>query len=133
MYGVPEVVMYGPGPNFGFRVHGVVTADQEPIGGIRISVQAVVGESPHTVVSVNSAADGKYVANWEYVDLTSLTLIVEDIDGEENGGEFATQTQVLSLTDAGTWTYAEGRMTAEVDFELVKKTDEQTENGNENE
>lgn len=130
MYGV---VMYGPGPSPGFRIHGVVTADEKPVEGIRISVQAVVKEKPHTVVSVKTGVDGKYVANWTYVDLESLTLIVEDIDGEENGGEFATQTRELPLTDANMWTYTEGRMTAVIDIELVKKTDEKAENGNESE
>jgi putative lipoprotein (rSAM/lipoprotein system) len=90
------VPMYGVVPKYGmpvYEINGIVT-DKEtsnPIQNIQI-VRQVTSEYGDTVYT---NIDGKYTF---HSDLSNFYLKVKDIDGEENGGDFATQEVNVKFT-----------------------------------
>lgn len=93
-----------------FSVKGKVTdADENPIGNIEVS---------GAYNSVRTAADGTFEYKGEEVstsELSEITLHFTDRDGEENGGEFETKTEIIPLvqTDPGDGAWDSGDYTAE--------------------
>jgi putative lipoprotein (rSAM/lipoprotein system) len=95
MYGTP-VVEYGV-PHADYIVKGIV-ADEAgtPIEGIKTSLKEVrKGQDAVYVNGVDSAqtdGSGHYHLQYEGMRNSGLKLIVEDIDGEANGGDFQNDT-----------------------------------------
>ena len=97
MYG-PAPCMYGPMPertNNGCRLEASVTDEQgNGIEGIRLTVRNLGSNVVMDYEPVYTDADGKVVVlykvprGYEYDDFVSGTVLAEDIDGAENGGEF---------------------------------------------
>ena len=84
-------------PTVGYHVVGQVTDEAgNPIRGIKVTIAEIFGQHPEGIGKVDSIytdAAGKY----ESKALTSITLdkvnvIMEDVDGEANGGTFANDT-----------------------------------------
>ncbi len=84
------LVMYGTPPPIDTRVSGKVTdVDGNPIQGIQ------VGGYNRTVLT---SADGSYEISGE--SFQTIRLIFTDIDGPDNGGEFAGQSFTGTFTEA---------------------------------
>lgn len=83
----PFVCMYGM-PSMDFEVSGKVT-DQEsnPIAGIQVSC-------PETTDKITSGKDGSFKISGKGM---VARLLFEDIDGPDNGGEFATKGEVFDV------------------------------------
>ncbi len=99
-YGPP--VMYGPGPQYNYEVKGVVTdEDGNPIEGIKAVIQKELGTMhiPYSLDSTQTDAQGEYdiLMYPNYRPANSLKLVLEDTDGEENGGDF--QSDTIKLDD----------------------------------
>lgn len=113
---VPE---YGC-PVVEFSVKGrVVDADSNPIQNIEIS-------HPETGYYTRTSEDGsfKYDACLTGFELSEVTIIAQDTDGEENGGDFQTQEVSIPVqqTDPGDGHWDNGKYLAEnVEIVLVKK------------
>ena len=113
---VPE---YGC-PIVEFSVKGrVVDADSNPIQNIEIS-------HPETGYYTRTAEDGsfKYEGGLTGFELSEVTIIAQDTDGEENGGDFQTQEVSIPVqqTDSGDGAWDNGKFEAEnVEIVLTKK------------
>ena len=113
---VPE---YGC-PIVEFSVKGrVVDADSNPIQNIEIS-------HPETGYYTRTAEDGsfKYEGGLTGFELSEVTIIAQDTDVEENGGEFQTQEVSIPVqqTDPGDGHWDNGKYSAEnVEIVLIKK------------
>jgi putative lipoprotein (rSAM/lipoprotein system) len=95
MYGTP-VAEYGV-PYATYMVEGTVTDEaNNPILGIKTSIKGIFPNGDKVYVdavdSVLSDASGKYQLRYRGMDRPEYKLIVEDIDGEANGGEFLSDT-----------------------------------------
>jgi len=76
-----------------FEVSGkVVDQESAPIPGIKVSCQTF---SEPGIVTVYTGKDGSF-----FVSGTEMgaTLQFKDVDGPENGGEFADKTETIKLT-----------------------------------
>lgn len=120
----PIPVEYGT-PNADFIVKGVVTDEAgKPIQGIQANF---VNDMTFGVVSTSTDASGKYeISARSYPDLYGCQLIVEDIDGEANGGEFLSDTLDLSTKKPvqvknGDGNWYEGAYELSQDIKLKKK------------
>ena len=113
---VPE---YGC-PIVEFSVKGrVVDADSNPIQNIEIS-------HPETGYYTRTDEDGsfKYEGGLTGFELSEVTIIAQDTDGEENGGDFQTQEVSIPVqqTDPGDGHWDNGKYSAEnVEIVLIKK------------
>jgi putative lipoprotein (rSAM/lipoprotein system) len=113
---VPE---YGC-PIVEFSVKGrVVDADSNPIQNIEIS-------HPETGYYTRTAEDGsfEYEGGLTGFELSEVTIIAQDTDGEENGGDFQTQEVSIPVqqTDPGDGHWDNGKYSAEnVEIVLIKK------------
>ena len=113
---VPE---YGC-PIVEFSVKGrVVDADSNPIQNIEIS-------HPETGYYTRTAEDGsfKYEGGLTGFELSEVTIIAQDTDGEENGGDFQTQEVSIPVqqTEPGDGSWNNGKFEAEnVEIVLTKK------------
>lgn len=103
-----------------FSVKGrVVDAESNPIQNIEIS-------HPETGYYTRTAEDGsfKYEGGLTGFELSEVTIIAQDTDGEENGGDFQTQEVSIPVqqTDPGDGHWDNGKYLAEnVEIVLVKK------------
>ena len=113
---VPE---YGC-PVVEFSVKGrVVDADSNPIQNIEIS-------HPETGYYTRTAEDGsfEYEGCLTGFELSEVTILAQDTDGEENGGDFQTQEVSIPVqqTDPGDGAWDNGKFEAEiVEIVLTKK------------
>jgi len=83
--------MYGT-PTMDFEVSGkVVNKDSAPIAGIKVSCDIFTDPGRATAFT---AADGSFQISGTAI---SPTLNFKDVDGPENGGEFADKTQEISV------------------------------------
>lgn len=128
MYGSPTPDEYGT-PHASFEVKGKVT-DQagEPVRGIKISVNwdnpAIVSEDH---LSATTDSKGEYVLqdSFAWPATGKLAVTATDVDGAENGGDFATKTVNVEVKESdytggsGSWNHGAMRKTA--DFELTEK------------
>ncbi len=99
-----------------FSVKGrVVDADSNPIPNIEVS-------HDEWSESVRTSEDGTFELNAELIgfEMESATLSFTDTDGEENGGEFMTQTVDIPLvqTESGDGNWDNGEFSAS-DVEIV--------------
>ena len=103
-----------------FSVKGrVVDADSNPIQNIEIS-------HPETGYYTRTAEDGsfKYEGGLTGFELSEVTIIAQDTDGDENGGDFQTQEVSIPVqqTDPGDDHWDNGKYSAEnVEIVLTKK------------
>lgn len=103
-----------------FSVKGrVVDADSNPIQNIEIS-------HPETGYYTRTSEDGsfKYDACLTGFELSEVTIIAQDTDGEENGGDFQTQEVAVEVqqTDPGDGSWNNGKFEAEnIEIVLTKK------------
>ena len=130
MYGTPVICEYGV-PHADYILKGVVTDEAgTPVKGIKTSLKTVFEDDnkPYAIGldSVQSDVSGNYQLEYTGMENRTLKVIVEDIDGEENGGEFQSDTldvdfdkAVQSKKGDGGW-YA-GAYEIRKDIKLKKK------------
>lgn len=109
--------MYAPGPAI-FEIKGKVTEKGNPIAGIRVTAKS----SDDTKISfeeITTDVEGNYSLRNRQSRGMTFVVTVEDVDGEANGGDFATQTKGESVTQKD---LADGEETKIIDFELEPKT-----------
>jgi len=99
------VPMYGTTPSVDFQFNGQVTDDAgTPIQGIKTSVKIVIPlmdgkKNVYGQDSVLTDVSGRY--HLRHLGMNYNTkLIVEDVDGEANGGEFQSDTLDVDLEKA---------------------------------
>ena len=79
-------------PTMDFKVSGkVVSQDSAPIAGIKVSCHVFTAPG---IVTAHTAADGSFSISGTGM---SPLLEFEDIDGPENGGEFAGKTEEIKV------------------------------------
>lgn len=86
-----DSTMYGPPPNADYKVLGTVSdEDGKPIKGIRVSVRLKYSPwSKDVEETLYSDDKGAYQLLTRSLDgLPPVSISFEDVDGEENGGEF---------------------------------------------
>lgn len=89
---IPVKCEYGT-PTMDFEISGkVVNQESEPIQGIKVSCQIFTGPGTTTAIT---AEDGSFHISGKAI---SPMLEFEDIDGPENGGEFASKTEEIKVT-----------------------------------
>jgi putative lipoprotein (rSAM/lipoprotein system) len=103
-------------PHSDFAIKGRVMDDGNPIAGIRVTAKTSAEDMIRTATT---NAHGIYqISRISYFE-GGFTLTVEDIDGEANGGDFQTQTKILTAEDSPF-----GGSGDFIDFELEPKTAE---------
>ena len=107
-------------PYADYEIKGVVTniENAQPIPGIRVIHQ-------NHRDTIYTDAEGKYAFNYERWLFEYFNLKIEDIDGEDNGGDFRTQEIVVKVTEkdkvkAGEGWYA-GKYVKIQDIALISK------------
>jgi putative lipoprotein (rSAM/lipoprotein system) len=118
------VLMYGP-VRIGFVVKGAVTdAGEKPLEGIRVVLK--VHDEFETDDYAKSARDTVYTDEKGGFETTRVpenpllwTLIAEDIDGPENGGEFESRSEDFRINES--LDFEEGRLVKRIDFTLTEK------------
>lgn len=112
-YGTPYVKI---------NVSGKVTdMNGQPIKGIRVSIKN--GESPSRPALTQD--DGKYSIEELMTGFGTedITVLAEDIDGPENGGEFAPQEVAPQFKQTGEKPdgWFKGEFSSETDIKLIEK------------
>ncbi|MBO4718366.1 MAG: radical SAM-associated putative lipoprotein [Prevotella sp.] len=128
MYGT--VVEYGA-PNVDYVIRGTVTDETDtPILGIKTVLKEIPDNYPNYTYSIDSAmtdATGKYqIETRIFLGQEGQKLIVEDIDGEANGGEFLSDTIDISKIEAkkigeGDGKWNSGKYEIKADVKMKKK------------
>ena len=121
---VDIAVMYGQ-PHADFQAMGTVSdEDGNPIKGIRVSVRlnyAPWSQEMETTLYTGDKGDYHFVG--EFFTAPTVTISFEDVDGEENGGEFASaevSPEVVRIMD-GDKKWYEGAFEVRADVQLKKK------------
>ena len=100
MAGCDVPVMYGT-PSADYEIKGkVLDADGDPIKGVKVNVQ----DDWHSAFTsqgteCQSLDNGDYSVRIKTFPTDKLHLIVQDIDGAENGGEFEEKTVELDFSN----------------------------------
>lgn len=117
-YGTPQVE---------FLVKGSVTdAEGHPLKGIKVTLRESYGVQLYGMDSVYTDRDGKFVTNTlKSISLDNKKIIFEDMDGPENGGEFANDSVDLDhlqkiQTKKGEGWY-EGKYEISAERKLIRK------------
>lgn len=128
-YGV-VICEYGV-PSADYIIKGTVTDETgNPIQGIKTSLKEIPDYYPEYTYSRDSTltdAAGKYQINTRlFVGHQWDRLVVEDIDGEANGGEFLSDTIDISKLEAkkigeGDGNWNDGKYEVQYDVKLKKK------------
>lgn len=83
-------------PHADFEVKGMVSDGKTgPVQGIRISVSEAGGA--YSTSSTMTDESGSYALTGSFFPSETIEIKVEDIDGEENGGVFESQTRTVTL------------------------------------
>ena len=111
MYGTP--VEYGA-PHADYIVKGLVTDEADfPVQGIKTSLKQVdkteVGTITFGMDSIQTNETGGYELRYMGLPQTDIKLIVEDVDGEVNGGEFLSDTLDIDFNKAVQTKEGDGR------------------------
>ena len=90
-------VAYGTPPYPDYVFKGLVTdEDGTPVEGVKTSLKRFYRTSDSVYVegvdSVQTDAEGLYKMQYKGTEYPAMKLIVEDIDGEANGGDFQNDT-----------------------------------------
>ena len=128
-YGTPIMEYGAPYADFVFK--GTVTDEAgTPVKGIKTSLKSVFdNENEHYVFgldSVETDVSGSYQLKYVGMQDRSLKVIVEDIDGEANGGEFLSDTLDIDYkkavqTKKSDENWYEGAYEISQDIKLKKK------------
>ena len=96
-----NVLMYGCIVAY-YTINGTVTDEAgAPVQGIKTSVKMLFRQDIVGMDSVQTDESGKYLLGFnEMMDNEYTKLIVEDVDGEANGGEFLTDTLDIDFKKA---------------------------------
>ena len=120
---VVSCMKYGE-PYAEFELKGKVTDTLDsPIENIHVTIH----QSEYSIDGAYSDAAGNFCLIDYMPSYANVTVKVEDIDGEENGGEFITQTisfpvkQEDFVTDKKRDKWYEGKASKEFNFKLIKK------------
>ena len=102
MYGTP--VEYGA-PHADYIVKGLVTDEADfPVQGIKTFLKQVDKTEAGTIIfgmySIQTNETGGYQLEYTGLPQPSIKLIVEDVDGEANGGEFLSDTLDVNFDNA---------------------------------
>lgn len=131
MYG-PAPVEYGT-PHAEFELKGKVTDEEgTPIQGIEVSARWA-NDAPGEISPVETDAKGEYVFNDPYwwPDTGNIEVTANDIDGDENGGDFTAETETITVKDSdyvgGSGSWYEGKLQKTVDFTLTLKSEDESE------
>lgn len=121
-----DSAMYGPPPYADYKVMGTVSdEDGKPIKGIRVSVRLKYSPWSKDVEETLFSDDkGAYQLTRTVDDLPPVTLSFEDVDGEENGGEFVSTavTPEVNRTKEGDGKGSyQGAFEVQADVQLKKK------------
>ncbi len=132
MYAPPPPDEYGS-PHADFEIKGRVMDEAgEPVEDIKVVIQDDEwGDPEHPLAVGITDADGRYDIDGGWFGDDNLTVAVEDIDGDDNGGEFAAQEKKIKI-DKGDYVggkgWFRGKVTKTADFELeLKPQDNETE------
>lgn len=126
-YGSP-VVAYGV-PTAHFIMKGTVTDEAgTPIQGIKATVKVMPYQHPELAYGLDSTmtdATGKYQIEYHQL-LNENILLLEDIDGAANGGEFQSDTIDISKLEPkkigeGDGRWYDGKFEIQADVKLKKK------------
>jgi putative lipoprotein (rSAM/lipoprotein system) len=98
------------------NVKGTVTDEGNPIEGIKVTVKSSA-DSKNSIGNAMTIATGNYRIFSDSDIEVGWAVTVEDIDGDANGGDFETQTKIVTAADLGDNVEA-----VTVDFELEPKT-----------
>ncbi|MBQ9672012.1 MAG: radical SAM-associated putative lipoprotein [Prevotella sp.] len=89
------IVSYAPGPDYDYNVYGtIMDEDSIPVQGIKTTLKNIHPDYLDRAVTVDSTLTdsvGEYQMFRSWLP-DHAKLIVEDIDGEANGGEFQSDT-----------------------------------------
>ena len=113
MYGCPPTPLppaeYGcPYAEYNFNVDVVDGEQDTPIEGVRVSVINKYNEQfTDTLVVAQTDAKGKAMLSIEGETYSNHTLAIDDIDGEDNGGEYNSTTVTVS-TDSDNYVGGDG-------------------------
>jgi putative lipoprotein (rSAM/lipoprotein system) len=125
----PDIIMYGVVPTQ-FEVKGRVTdADDKPLENIRVVLKLRDDETEENQNrqmlrdTVYTDANGRFETERRPEISLPWAVIASDIDGEENGGEFETEEQQLTVQTEN-FDNEEGAFINEVNFTLTEKTNE---------
>ncbi len=126
----PIVMEYGV-PHADYMVKGTVTDEAgTPIRGIKTALKGFYPGVEEVYVdgidSIQTDASGQYQLKYEGAPHNYLKLIVEDIDGEANGGEFLGDTLDISFDKGeklkdGNGNWYMGEFEIQKDIKLKKK------------
>lgn len=96
-----DVLMYGCIVAY-YTINGTVTDEAGAlVQGIKTSVKMLFRQDIVGMDSVQTDESGKYLLGFnEMMDNEYTKLIVEDVDGEANGGEFLSDTLDIDFTKA---------------------------------
>ena len=121
---VDTLVMYGQ-PYADFKALGTVSDEHgTPIKGIRVSVRLKYSpwsQDMETTLYTDDKGDYQFIT--EVFDVPPVTITFDDVDGEENGGEFASaeaSPTVVRIKDGDKMWY-EGSFEIRADARLKKK------------
>ena len=126
--------MYGSPPEYGsphadYIVIGTVTNESgTPVQGIKTSLKEVSenAKTAYGIDSVQTNATGDFQLKYTGMERKSIKLIVDDIDGEANGGEFLSDTLDIDYDKAvkvkeGEGRWYQGKFEVSQDVKLKKK------------
>ena len=119
-----DICMYGE-PSATYKVLGTVSDESgSPVEGIRVAIESKYSSySQYDTLYTDSS--GKYLFNRGERGLwpDKVVVVFEDIDGEENGGEFesAEATPELKKVKEGDGSWYIGMLEAQADVTLKKK------------
>lgn len=121
-----DVCMYGcPSADYVFNVEVLDSESHAPIEGIKLDISGY--NNVYEYSSVTTSADGKATLRLNAFPQNSHTLLVEDVDGEENGSY--NSTSVIVSTDnndyknPGNSGWYQGTATHDVLIEMTPKTE----------
>jgi putative lipoprotein (rSAM/lipoprotein system) len=116
-------------PYASFDIKGKVTDEAgDPVEDIKVVIRDANISDPEYSLAVGiTDARGYYSIGGGWFGDDTLTVSVEDIDGDKNGGEFASETVELEIEEedyVGGDDWDRGKVTKTADFELELKTQE---------
>ncbi len=125
---------FGADPEYGsphadYDIKGrVVNEAGEGVPDIEITVNVDTQTQKYPLGGVTTDTSGNYEIGGEWMTVSGLTVTAEDVDGEDNGGEFAAEERKFELkTDdfvGGDGHWYDGKVTKTVDFTLTLKPQE---------
>ena len=119
MYGTPE-------SNYVFKGK-VTTEDDKPVSDIKVSIEALYDNDYVFLKKGYTNQDGSYRLDELYTSGAKLALIFDDVDGSANGGEFASDTVMISkeelkkIKDGAGWDTGTFMVVKDVKLKKVQK------------